>query len=175
MIYDFPSLKETMNIVLFLFLLISVMIASDADKARISRCRIVKYSKTFILFFHCRCSKRTLHLLAPIPVSIRRKLLQDEILSLGRVDIYFIDVSSSYSQFISQRLVRLCADDPVVLAGALPGHLHPALHLPHVRHQEGRHRLLPLLDQRPPRLRPAPRLHQDQLCRPPVSVGKLHL
>ena len=61
---------------------------------------------------------------------------------------------------ILQRLVRLCADDPVVLAGALPGHLHPSLHLPHVRHQEGRHRLLPLLDHRPPRLRPAPRLHQ---------------
>ena len=74
-----------------------------------------------------------------------------------------------------QRLLRLRADDPLVLPGALPRHLHPALHLPPLRHQEGRHRQRPLLDHRPRRLSPPPRLHKDQLHRPSVSFRKLHL
>ena len=59
-----------------------------------------------------------------------------------------------------QRLLRLGADDPLVLPGALPRHLHPALHLPPLRHQEGRHRQRPLLDHRPRRLNPTLRLHK---------------
>lgn len=61
---------------------------------------------------------------------------------------------------VDQRQLRLCHDDPLLLPGAIPRHLHPPLHLPALRHHQGRPGLHPLLDHRPPRLHSSPPVHQ---------------